>query len=275
MTSTRSHVLQDAELVELLGDEPELLALADAYEATQRRYWTPRARRRTWTRAAAVAAAAAIAVPAAAFADQIGSLIGLYNHGTNVPASAFPSPWAAALVRDPAYGNGEVRQVGQEDGITFYAAKSADGHYCVGVGFAATPSIDALTCGEAIDNLMKGNVAVEDFSSIAASGGLTTVTRLAGFANVPAVKIAVIDGSGQTLYSTPVIAGLYSATSLPQQPANAIVGLDASNNVIYRRPLISPPVPQPATPQASTSTGSTREQGVVAPLLTFAARSDS
>ncbi len=117
-------------------------------------------------RAVIAAAVAAIAVPAAAFADQIGSLIGLYNHGTTIPASAFPSPWAAALVRDPAFGNGEVRQVGHDDGITFYAAKSADGHYCVGIGFAATPSIDALTCGEAIDNLMKGNLAVEDFSSI-------------------------------------------------------------------------------------------------------------
>lgn len=254
MTSTRSHVLQDTELVELLGDEPDLLALADAYEATQRRYWTPRATRRTWTRGAVIAAAvAAVAVPAAAFADQIGSLIGLYNHGTTVPASAFPNPWAAALVRDPAYGNGEVRQVGHEDGITFYAAKSADGHFCVGIGFAVTPSIDALTCGAAIDDLMRGNLAVEDFSSIDASVGTTAVTRLAGFANAPAVKVAVLDGSGQTLYSTPVVDGLYAATSLPQQPANAIVGLDASGNVVYRRPLISPPAPQPATPHATTS----------------------
>lgn len=254
MTSTR--VLHDPELVELLADEPELLALADAYEATQRRYWTPRATRRSWTRAAVIAAAvAAIAIPTAAFADQIGSLIGLYNHGTTVPASAFPSPWAAALVRDPAYGNGEVRQVGQDDGITFYAAKSADGHYCVGIGFAVTPSIDALTCGPAIDDLMKGNLAVEDFSSIAASGGTTTVTRLAGFANAPAVRVAVLDSEGQTLYSRPVVDGLYAASTLPPQPANAIVGLDASNDVIYRRPLISPPDPQPATPQANTTTG--------------------
>ena len=161
-------------------------------------------------------------------------------------------------MRDPAYGNGEVRQVAEEDGITFYAAKSADGHFCVGIGFAVTPSIDALTCGAAIDDLMRGNLAVEDFSSIDASGGTTAVTRLAGFANAPAVKVAVLDGSGQTLYSTPVVDGLYAATSLPQQPANAIVGLDASGNVVYRRPLISPPAPQPATPHATTSSRSNR-----------------
>jgi hypothetical protein len=252
VTRTSSLVLRDAEVVELLADEPELLALADAYQATQRRYWTRRTSRRAWARRTLVAAAvAAILAPAAAFADQIGSLLGLYNQGTTVPASAFPSPWVAALVRDPAYGNGHVRQIGQQNGLTFYASKTADGNYCVGVGglgSGAAPSIDALNCGAPIDSLMNGTLAVEDFSAIDASNGTTTVTRLAGFANPPAVTIAVLDGSGQTLYSTPVVDGLYAATDIPQQPAAAIVGLDASNNIIYRRPLIAPPRPQPATP---------------------------
>ena len=245
-------MLRDVELVELLADEPELLALADAYQATQRRYWTRRTSRRAWARRTLVAAAAvAVLAPAAAFADQIASLLGLYNQGTTVPASAFPSPWVASLVRDPAYGNGQVRQVGQENGITFYASKTAAGSYCVGVGglgSGTAPSIDALTCGTAIDSLMNGTLAVEDFSSIDASNGATTVTRLAGFANAPAVKIAVVDSSGQTLYSTPVVDGLYASSGVPQQPAAAIVGLDASDNIIYRRPLITPPPPQPATP---------------------------
>ena len=249
MARTLSLVLRDAELVELLADEPELLALADAYEATQRRYWARRASRRTWTRRVLVAAAvAAVVAPAAAFADQIGSLIGLYDHGTAIPASAFPSPWAAALVHDPAFGNGEVRQVGQQNGITFYASKTAAGHYCVGLGFASTPSIDALTCGTDIDSFMNGTLTVVDFSAINASNGTITVTRLGGFANPSAVKIAVVDGSGRTLYSAPVVDGLYAASAVPQQPATAVVALDASNNVIYRRPLIVPPAPQPATP---------------------------
>jgi hypothetical protein len=241
-------VLRDSELVELLSDEPELLALADAYEATQRRYWNKRPRREWFRPAVAVAVVVAIAIPAAAFADQIGTLIGLYNQGTPVPASAFPNPWVAALVRDPGFGNGEVRQVAQQAGVTFYAAKNASGNYCVGVGFAVTPSIDALTCGPATDSLVNGTLAVEDFSSINSSNGSTSVTRLVGFANAPVVQIAVIGSDGSTVYSTPVANGLYAASTVPQQPATAIVALDASNNVIYRRPLIAPPAPRPATP---------------------------
>lgn len=248
MTSAASLVLRDPELVELLSDEPELLALADAYEATQRRYWNNRGTRQWFRPAVAVAVVAAIAIPAAAFADQIGSLIGLYNQGKPVPASAFPNPWAAALVRDPGFGNGEVRQVGQEAGITFYAAKNAAGNYCVGIGFAVTPSIDALTCGAAIDTFLSGTLAVEDFSSVDSSDGSTSVTRLAGFANTPVARIAVVGSDGTTLYSTPVVNGVYADSSVPQQPAAAIVALDASDNVIYRRPLIAPPAPQPATP---------------------------
>jgi hypothetical protein len=248
VTSAASLVLRDSELVELLSDEPELLALADAYEATQRRYWDSRRDRRWFRPAIAVAVAAAIAIPAAAFADQIGSFIGLYNQGKPVPASAFPNPWAAALVRDPGFGNGEVRQVGQRAGITFYAAKNASGNYCVGVGFAATPSIDALTCGPAIDSLVNGTLDVEDFSSIDSTAGSTSVTRLAGFANTLAVRIAVVGADGSAVYSTPVVNGLYADSAVPQQPAAAIVALDASDTVIYRRPLIPPPAPQPATP---------------------------
>ncbi len=39
MSTSPSLVLRNSEIVELLGDEPELLAIADAYESTQRRYW--------------------------------------------------------------------------------------------------------------------------------------------------------------------------------------------------------------------------------------------
>jgi hypothetical protein len=112
-------VLRDPELVELLSDEPELLALADAYEATQRRYWNDRGTRRWFRPAVAVAVVAAIAIPAAAFADQIGNLIGLYNQGKPVPASAFPNPWAAALVRDPGFGKwrGATGRAGSGDHV--------------------------------------------------------------------------------------------------------------------------------------------------------------
>lgn len=249
MTNSASLVLRDPELVELLGGEPELLALADAYEATQRRHWRQRRSHRPFVHVGLVAAVvAAVAVPAVAFAGQIGSLIGLYNHGTPVPASAFPNPWAAALVRDPTFGNGEVRQVGQTNGVTFYAAKSESGNYCVGIGFAVMPSIEALTCGAAIDTFVSGTSPIEDFSSINSADGSTFVTRLAGFANDQAARISILAPNGTSLYSTPVVNGLYAANDLPQQPAEAIVALDPSGRVVFQRNLIAPPVPQPAMP---------------------------
>lgn len=58
MTADDRVVLRDHELVELLGDEPELLAILDAYAATQRRYWHETTRRRNrlvWALAAALA----------------------------------------------------------------------------------------------------------------------------------------------------------------------------------------------------------------------------
>jgi hypothetical protein len=249
VTNSTSLVLCDPELVEVLGSEPELLALADAYEATQRRHWKQRRSHRPFVRVSLVATVlVAIAVPAVAFADQIGSLIGLYNHGTPVPASVFANPWAAALVRDPTFGNGEVRQVGQSDDVTFYAAKNESGNYCVGIGFAVAPSIDALTCGAAIDTFVSGTSPIEDFSSINSADGTTFVTRLAGFANDQAARISILAPDGTSLYSTPAVNGLYAANDLPQQPAEAIVALDPSGRVIFRRNLIAPPVPQPAMP---------------------------
>lgn len=53
--------LRDAEVIELLADKPELLAIADAVSATQHRAAAPRRRRRIAVRAGMVAAAAAAA----------------------------------------------------------------------------------------------------------------------------------------------------------------------------------------------------------------------
>lgn len=59
MTADDRLVLHDRELIELLADEPELLAILDAYGATQGRYWRGSARRVpkrvVWVVAAAVA----------------------------------------------------------------------------------------------------------------------------------------------------------------------------------------------------------------------------
>lgn len=59
MTADDRVVLRDPELIELLAEEPELLAILDAYAVTQKRYWHERAhhlrKRVVWAVAAALA----------------------------------------------------------------------------------------------------------------------------------------------------------------------------------------------------------------------------
>ena len=174
--------------------------------------------------------------------------LGFTDHGTPLPAASFSNPWVAALVRDPGFGNGEVREVGQAAGVTFYAAKNAAGNYCVGIGVASTPSIDALSCGPAIGGLSSGARPIEDFSSISNSNGNTYATRLAGFADEQVVRVAVVGSDGGELFSTPVVNGLYAAADVPQETANTIVAYDSQGNVLYRRDLIAPQTPRPVVP---------------------------
>jgi len=255
MTSA-TFVLRDPELVDLLCDEPELLALADAYGATQHVHWRcGHARTRVRHASLVAAVAAAIAIPAAAFADQIGGLIGLYDSGTPVPSSAFPAYQVGALARIWAFGNDEVRKLDERDGVTFYGARNAAGSFCLGIGLAATPSIDALTCEGSGNSFPSSADPVADFSSIDANSDTTTVTRLAGFATDSVARIAVLATDGSTIVSTPVVDGIYASNEVALQPAAEIVAYDSSDAVVFHRNLSTPSDPQPIPPPAPSTGG--------------------
>jgi hypothetical protein len=252
--SSASVVLSDSELVDLLRDEPELLALSDAYAATQGEHWRRgRARTRAKRASLVAAVAAAIAIPAAAFADQIGGLVGLYNSSPPVPSSAFPAYQVGALARIWAFGNDEVRKLDERAGVTFYGARNAAGSFCLGIGLAATPSIDALTCEGSGNSFPSSAEPIADFSSIDANGDTTTVTRLAGFANDSVMRIAILATDGSTIASTPVVNDIYASDQLPPEPASEIVAYDATGAVVFRRSLSTTPNPQPITPNASST----------------------
>ena len=251
MTADDRRVLRDAELVRLLADEPELLAIVDAYAATQRRH---RSHRRLRTRVARLgllaAVIAAIAVPAAAFADQIGQLLGISNSGTALQPSAFPARQVSALER-VGFPTGEVRVLSDRAGISFYAAKSDHGEYCFAVGFspAVTPRIDALNChGDQLGAFPSPSDPIADFSRVNRAGGDTYVTSLAGFATNSVATITIENAEGAAIYSAPVADNVYAATNLPQMPAASIVALDRDGKVLFRKSFHTPPVPQPAMP---------------------------
>lgn len=251
MTADDRRVLRDTELVELLADEPELLALVDAYAATQQCHW-PHRRIGTpmWRFGLLAAVIAIIAVPTAAFADQIGQLLGLSNSGTPVQTSAFDPRQLSALERI-GFPTGEVRLLAERAGVNFYAARIATGDYCFAVGFSpgATLSIDALNCsGSTSGGFPSPSDPLADFSRVNGQGGDTYVRTLAGFATDAVAAINIDDADGKTIYSAPVEENVYAATDLPQTPATSIVALDRSGNTLYRKALRPPALPQPAAP---------------------------
>jgi hypothetical protein len=97
--------LRDAEVIELLADEPELLAIADAVSATQRKAAVPK--RRFSVRWAILAAAAVAAVVAILAAPQ--------SHSDGVLGSGPANAGAAILTRmEAAIGSGQIMHVVRE-----------------------------------------------------------------------------------------------------------------------------------------------------------------
>lgn len=251
MTADDRRALRDPEMIELLAHEPELLAIVDAYAATQHRYWRrSRLGARAWRLGLLAALVAAIGVPTAAFADQIGQLLGLSNSGTPVPTGQIPSQQLSAL-ESVGFPTGTVRLLAHRASVSFYAAKTPAGSYCFAIGLRAqtTPSIDALACqGGTIGSFPSATDPVADFSALNAATTTTYVTTLAGFATDKVARVGVVDASGKLIYSTPVKQNVYAANDVPQMALSAIVAFDNSNTIIYRKQLTPPPTPQPATP---------------------------
>ena len=95
--------LRDVEVIELLADEPELLAIADAVSATQRKAAAPQ-RRRVVVRGAIVVAAAVAAVVAVLAAPQ--------SHSGGVLGGELGNARAAILTRAlAALGTGQIMHV--------------------------------------------------------------------------------------------------------------------------------------------------------------------
>jgi hypothetical protein len=98
--------LRDVEVIELLADEPELLAIADAVSATQRKAAAPQ-RRRVVVRSAIVVAAAIAAVVAVLAAPQ--------SHSGGVLGGGPGDARAAILTRAlAALGSGQIMHVVSE-----------------------------------------------------------------------------------------------------------------------------------------------------------------
>ena len=248
-------VLHDAELVELVADEPELLAILDAYAATQRRRRQPLPLRRLGLIAAAVAA---IVVPTAAFADQIGQILGLTNSGTPIAETQLPD-WQLSALQTTGFPTNTIRLLGKRSGISFYVSRQPNGGTCFAIGLppgAATTPIDALSCGSELGSFPSSTDPIADFSaSTSAADGSIQVTRLAGFAADPIASIALLDADDNAIYTTSVVDNIYyAADDLPVSPAASIAALDSQGRIVYRKQLTPPLTPAIQTPDPAVVT---------------------
>jgi hypothetical protein len=89
-------------------------------------------------RALLVALAAAVAVPALAFAGDIGGLFGFSSQGQ--PVATNETPFSQASGRNQAMAElgfpSSLQLIASRDGISFYAARRVDGNVCFAVDAA-------------------------------------------------------------------------------------------------------------------------------------------
>jgi len=177
-----------------------------------------------------VALAAAVAVPAVAFASQLGGLLGISNEGTGVPTS---SVLAGDSTLDQALqhmnAGGTMQSLGTLNGITFYATRNSAGDFCVAFDRTADNIGKGVVCDLNADNFPSANVKVIGFPSTllgVAADGVTTV--------------ALLDAAGNVIKSTPVVNNLFAATvTAGQQPLDAayVETLDSSGDVLTKEKL--------------------------------------
>ena len=177
---------------------------------------------------AALLAAVAIGLPAVAFGDDIGGLFGFSNEGTPVPTSSSPFSRDSSLnqAMEELGFPSRLQLLTERDGIEFYAARRADGGFCFAV---ALDGRRAVGCN-ASPPFPSPERPIIDFSRFSKGA------RIAGFAADGVSRVALVDASGETIASAPVVDNVYAATNT-EPGATGVQALDAEGNVVYSRPF--------------------------------------
>jgi hypothetical protein len=180
--------------------------------------------RRPRARFLALAMALVVVIPAVAFADTIGGLLGFSNQGTTVAANDTPftdDPDLYAAMQQ--MGLTTMQFLGERDGIGFYAARNPEGHFCFAI---SSPGPRGVGCR--LDNVFP---SIQDPLIDWSSPG-----QIEGFAADDVTEIAVLDAGGDTLATIPVSGNIYALTD-PPAGAVSIEALGAGGNVIATRSL--------------------------------------
>jgi hypothetical protein len=170
----------------------------------------------------ALALTAAVALPAAAFAGKLGDLLGLSNQGTAVATSSLDLSRDTGLnqaMQDLGFPS-TMQLLGSESGVSFYAARRADGDYCFAIESTVARGV-GCDLGHTFPSASR---PVMFFPPL---------IQFAGYAADGVATVAGIDASGRTVVSAPVRGNLYaSATRGPFPSVVAIQALDRNGNVL-------------------------------------------
>jgi hypothetical protein len=170
----------------------------------------------------ALALTAAVALPAAAFAGKLGDLLGLSNQGTTVATSSLDLSKDTGLddaMQQLAFPSA-MHLLGKKNGVSFYAARRADGDYCFAIESTAARGVGCDLNGT--------------FPSPARPVMVfPPLIQFAGYAADGVATVAGIDASGNTVLSASVSQNLFASTTAGPFPSIvAIEALDARGDVL-------------------------------------------
>jgi hypothetical protein len=251
------HLAFDGDDLALLRDEPELLAVADAFRMTQRRSAIARPRRRA---AVAAAVVVALTLPALAFSGFLDSLFGFSNPGTSVSTGALDLSDAQILQQHGIDVGRGIKLLATRDGIAFYATHATDGSTCLLSGPAGGTAPTSILIGTPCERdfpspqqpLLGAYVLVRKPVTTSGKLGLQSVAGLYGLAADGVAAVEAIDANGNVILKAPVTDNVYRTFLDPQHtdisvPAAKIVALNANGNVVYTEAI-----PQPAFSNGSS-----------------------
>jgi hypothetical protein len=171
---------------------------------------------------------ASVAVPAAAFADDIGTLLGLSNHGNPVATSALSKDSSLVDAMRQFGFPSTLRLLGTRDGLSFYAAQKPHG-YCLAIVESATPAGAQRPAADVgCENGPNGFPSPREPVSVFPVGG-----RFAGFAADGVASVALVDASGARLATAEVSQNLFVAGAMPTGPVT-VIALDPNGEVIAK-----------------------------------------
>jgi hypothetical protein len=208
----------------------------------------PEAIRLRPSRVAMVVAIAAIAIPATALAGKLGDLLGISNSGTPVSVSSvLPGETKLDAALQELKVSGTMQSLGTLNGVSFYATRNADGHFCFAMVRVDGQFGKGFGCDLNADGFPSAKIQALTFPD---------VMRLQGVAADGVASVQALDANGNVLDSTPVENNLFASTAaVPAGAATAIRTLDAAGNATATQqlPKTAQPTNKPAKPGQPTN----------------------